>query len=150
MEDSIIWSMTMCDRVKVSKVLGSDVDNWHQMVSKRKTLEDSTLGSLISILSRHDVIEQDLRYLRWLKNKRDHFVHRFFRRGIWPGDMTFAECDASIRSLRYLEFLFHRCDRRIWKVLANAGLIELQVFSDGMLASNIDLDAYFSDQNERD
>jgi len=148
MEHDIIWAITMCDKIKLSKVLGGDADNWHRMISKRETLEDSTLGSLIAILSRHNVAEEDLRYLRWLKNKRDYFIHRFFRRGVWPGDMSLAECEATLKSLRYLEFLFHRCGTRIWKILANAGLIELEVFSDGMLASNIDLASHFGGHDE--
>jgi hypothetical protein len=136
MEDNIIHSMSMCDRVKVKTVLEQDATNWERMYAKHNMLQSSTLGSLIAILSRHRLLESDLRYLRWLKERRDFFVHRLFREGEWPGDLDQDECEAMIRRLRYLEIIFDRASAQIWKILARAGLIELEVFSDGMLAIN--------------
>ena len=136
MEDAIIHSMSMCDRVKVKTVLGEDVTAWQRMLAKQTTLQNSTLGNLIAILSRHGIFDADLRYLRWLKEKRDIFIHRFFREGAWPGDLDQQECEAMIRRLRYLEIIFDRASSQVWKILARAGLIELEVFSDGMLAIN--------------
>jgi hypothetical protein len=136
MEDAIIHSMSMCDRVKVKTVLGEDATSWQRMFAKHTALQSSTLGNLIAILSRHNILEADLQYLRWLKEKRDFFIHRLFRGGAWPGDLEQGECEVMIRRLRYLELIYDRASSQIWKILARAGLIELEVFSDGMLAIN--------------
>jgi hypothetical protein len=88
LEDAVITSMLVCDRVKVSTALGDDAPKWEYFLKKHKHLQDSTLGSLISILSRHSLAEADLNYLKWLKSKRDFFIHRHFQAGPWPGDFT--------------------------------------------------------------
>jgi hypothetical protein len=136
MEDAIIHAMSMCDRVKVKTVLSADATAWERSFAKHTALQNSTLGSLISILSRHEILESDLRYLRWLKEKRDLFVHRFFREGEWPGDLDAEECGVMVRRLRYLEIIYNRASAQVWKILARAKLIELEIFADGMLAIN--------------
>ncbi|MGN6311759.1 MAG: hypothetical protein ACTHNN_19640 [Xanthobacteraceae bacterium] len=138
MEDSIIWCMSMCDRVKVKSILGEDASNWDRFAKKLDTLQGSTLGSLISILSRHNIQETDLQYLRWLKGKRDLFIHRIFREGAWPGNLSQDDCAIMIRRLCYLELIFMRGSSQIWKVLQRAGLMHLEILSDGMLAMNLD------------
>lgn len=138
MEDSIIECMSLCDRVKVKTILGDDASYWEQFSKKRDTLRDSTLGSLISILSRHNIKETDLRYLRWLKDKRDLFVHRLFRQHLWPGELNQKGSEIMIRRLLYLELIFMRGGNQIWKVLQRAGLLRLDMFEDGMLAMSID------------
>ena len=57
---------------------------------------------MIQILSRHSVLEADLRYLRWVKAKRDFFVHRFFTTHPWPGDMEIEDSDLIHHRLLYL------------------------------------------------
>jgi hypothetical protein len=145
MENAIIHSMSMCDRVKVKTILGSDATSWQRMLAKHTALQNSTLGNLVAILSRHNILEADLRYLRWLKEKRDFFVHRLFREDAWPGDLDQDQCEMMIRRLRYLEIIYDRASDRVWKILARAGLIELEVFSDGMLAINSGM---FDDEDE--
>lgn len=78
LEDSIINAMLVCDRVKVAGKLADDLPAWDRILAKQKHLQDSTLGSLISILSKHGLEENDLSYLKWLKGRRDFFIHSFF------------------------------------------------------------------------
>jgi hypothetical protein len=145
MEDAIIHSMSMCDRVKVKTVLGADATAWERSFAKHTVLQNSTLGTLIAILSRHAILDSDLRYLRWLKEKRDIFVHRFFREGAWPGDLDAEECGVMVRRLRYLEIIYDRASAQVWKILARAKLIELEIFADGMLAINSGMFDTFED-----
>jgi hypothetical protein len=127
----------MCDRIQVEKVLGTDVRKWDDITRRLGKLRDSTLGNLIKILSRHIIFEDDLRYLRWLKAKRDFFIHRFFHGGEWPGDLNSDDCDVMIRRLRYLEIVFNRASQRIWKVFARASLVLLSDLGEaGMLMMN--------------
>src|SRR3954470_12505633 len=133
MESTVIDAMGVCDRIKVANVLGSDASKWEKLLDKRSKLQSSTLGSLVKILSQHDIKEADLRYLRWLKEKIDFFVHRLFRRGEWPGDLAADECKAMIRRLAYLEVIFHRATARIWGILVRAGLIDMVDLSPGGL-----------------
>ena len=65
------------------------------MIDKRTKLQSSTLGNLISILAKHDIAPGDLHYLKWVKAKRDFFVHRFFHQGGWPGELGNEEIKAS-------------------------------------------------------
>src|SRR5258708_36521680 len=82
MEDTIIHAMSICDRIKVANLLGADASNWSQLlIEKTSKLQSSTLGNLISILSKHSIAPGDLEYLKWVKAKRDFFVHRFFHQG---------------------------------------------------------------------
>ncbi|MBY5353205.1 hypothetical protein HFO94_06570 [Rhizobium leguminosarum] len=137
-EDSVISSMLICDRVKVNTVLREDISNWEQLLLKQKQLQDSTLGSLISLLAKQSIAPADLSYLRWLKSKRDFFIHRFFHTGAWPGDMSERDVDSLCRTLGALEIVFLRGSRRMIHILGRAGLMRLEVLSEGVLAFNPD------------
>jgi hypothetical protein len=140
MEDSIISAIGMCDRIQVEKVMGADVKKWDDFTRRLGRLRDSTLGNLIKILSGHIICENDLRYLRWLKAKRDFFIHRFFHGGEWPGELNSDDCDVMVRRLRYLEIVFNRASQRIWKVFARARLVLLSDLGEaGMLMMNPDM-----------
>jgi len=137
MEHSIINAIAMCNHIQVGKVLGPDIKKSDQIMGRLNVLHDSTLGSLIKILSRHLGDQTDLQYLRWLKDKRDFFVHRFFRQEEWPGELDAVECDVMVRRLRYLEILFDRASARIWKILARANLVLIDDLGDaGLLIIN--------------
>ena len=137
MEDMIIRAMSMCDGIKVAKVLGPDAPKWEQLIHKTKEIEGSTLGNMIQILSKHGILDEDLKSLRWVKEKRDLFVHRLFRGGEWLGDLDAAECQVMVRRLRYLEIVFERTSYRIWRILARARLLEItNLGSEGILANN--------------
>ncbi|MGH0328228.1 hypothetical protein [Sinorhizobium meliloti] len=138
LEDSVISSMLICDRVKVTSTLRDDAPRWEQIVLKQKHLQDSTLGSLISILAKHDITSADLRYLRWLKSKRDFFIHRFFQTGTWPGDLSEEQVDSVCRKLGALEIIFRRGAERIIHVLGRTGLMKVESLSAGYLAINPD------------
>lgn len=146
MEDAAISAMSICNRVKVANRLGEDASNWQRHLAKKATLEHSTLGSLLAILSRHDIDARDLAYLKWVKEKRDFFVHRFFRDGTWPGDLCVEHCQRMIRRLRYLQITFDRASQRMWPILARANLMEMQdLGSAGRLMINLDLEAHILD-----
>ncbi len=98
-EDMLINAMNVCDRVKVRHALGDDADRWETFKGKHTALQSSTLGSLIGILERHAIAPDNVRYLRWVKGKRDHFIHRWFHEGGWPGDMDASACHAMTRQL---------------------------------------------------
>lgn len=78
LEESVISSMLMCNRIKVASILESDAPRWEQYLRKQKYLQDSTLGALISLLSKHNITPEDLKYVRWLKSKRDFFYPSIF------------------------------------------------------------------------
>lgn len=124
MEQTIIDAMSVCDRVKVANIIQSDQARWEQLIDKRNTLQSSTLGSLIKILSQHAVEEEDLKYLKWVKKRRDYFVHRFFNDNHWPGDLDTDTAEIHSRRLLYLEIIFARATQRIWIIFENAGLME--------------------------
>src|SRR5690348_10939327 len=69
MEDSLIMAITICKKVEVATRLGSDAKQWEEFVSKRDALQSSTLGMLVNILSRHNIDEGDIHYLKWIKEK---------------------------------------------------------------------------------
>lgn len=139
LEDAVVTAMLVCDRVKVAGKLGEDLPAWDSLLKKQKHLQESTLGSLISILSKHGLEENDLKYLTWLKGRRDFFIHRFFRSGAWPGDLNEYGVEKFGRDLAALEIHFHRGSRRIMPMLGRAGLMELLVFpGEGTLAMNPD------------
>lgn len=123
MEDTIINAMAMCDRINVAGLLGTDAPAWKRMQQKNDKLRSSTLGNLITILAKHDIQDADLAYLRWVKAKRDFFIHHFFREHQWPGDLDVASITRMCRRLLYLELAFSRASRRIWKIFENAGLL---------------------------
>lgn len=154
MEDTIINAMLMCNQIQVSSVLGPDLQKWEKFLEKQKYLQDSTLGNLISLLSRHGINADDLRYLRWLKNKRDFFVHRLFHKGRWPGELTTDDAEPLRRRLLYLEKIFVRAQNRIWDVFARAGLLHrIDLNEGGSLILNPDLfpsaDDYSQDDDGR-
>lgn len=98
-EDMLISAMHICDRVKLKRILGDDTDYWTQSLAKKTQLQGSTLGSLIKILERHAIAEADLRYLKWIKDKRDYFIHRLFHEGSWPGELDAESCHLMARRL---------------------------------------------------
>lgn len=146
MEDTIINAMLICDRISVAKVLQADAEKWKQFLEKRKQLQDSTLGTLISILAKHGIAADDLSYLRWVKNKRDFFVHRFFHEGHWPGELGRGQVEPLRRRLLYLERIFTRAGQRVWRIFARAGLMHrVDLGRSGSLMFNTDLSRLLDD-----
>ncbi|WP_298091838.1 hypothetical protein [uncultured Sphingomonas sp.] len=139
-ESMLISAMHLCDRVKLQKALGTDRDAWARSVAKKAQLEGSTLGSLIKILERHDIAPTDIAYLRWIKDKRDYFVHRLFHEDAWPGDLDEAGCRRMRRRLVAIQLWLERGERNIWLIFERAGFVELDRLDDGsMLAMNTGL-----------
>jgi hypothetical protein len=136
-EHMLISAMLMCDHVKLEKALGSDMRRWQQMLTKRRLLRDSTVGSLIKILASHDVAEADIAYLKWVKSKRDYFVHRLFDDGAWPGDLGIDGCHLMIRKLAAIQLWLQRAQRQIWRIFERAGFVELDLVGGGILATNV-------------
>lgn len=137
-EDMLISAMQMCDRVKLDKVLGSEKGRWEQALAKRSRLRGSTLGSLIKILERHGVREADINYLKWIKGKRDYFVHRLFHDGSWPGDLDEKRCRSMTRRLLAIQIWLSRAERNIWSIFERAQFVELKRLKDGsVLAMNM-------------
>lgn len=135
-EDVLIDAMNVCDRVKVRYALGNDADRWETFKGKRTTLQSSTLGSLISILERHKISPDDVHYLRWVKEKRDYFIHRWFYEGGWPGDMDASACHAMTRQLLAIQLWLHRGERNVWAIFERADFVELTRHEDGLLIMN--------------
>jgi hypothetical protein len=138
MENTIIQAMAMCDRIKLSKALQDDAPAWQRIVERHSQLQSSTLGNLIAIMSKHDIGQADLTYLKWVKDKRDFFVHRFFHDEPWPGDLSEGSIRVLCRRLLYLEHVFNRAGNRIWKIFGRAGLMEYHdLGEDGAVVMNI-------------
>ncbi|MBV8751363.1 MAG: hypothetical protein JO328_00700 [Hyphomicrobiales bacterium] len=138
MESQIITAMTTCDRIKVTKALQDDVPFWDQIVQRHSHLDSSTLGNLVTILSKHKIAAADLAYLRWVTAKRNFFIHRFFGHYAWPGDLSEAAIRVLCRRLRYLEYVFARAGNRIHKIFSRAGLVEyMDLGEDGALIANV-------------
>ncbi len=138
-EDMLIHAMEMCNSIRIDFVLGDDADQWAKMIAKRSALQASTLGSLIKILEKHNVFPADILYLKWIKKKRDYFVHLNFQDGAWPGDMSIDECKELIRRLLAIQIWLERAERRIWTIFERAGFLDLERFHDGsVLAMNGD------------
>lgn len=141
LEDSIVNTMLVCDKIRIKHALGDDLAGWNDLLSKQRILQDSTLGSLVAILARHQIEERDLAYLRWLKEKRDFFIHRFFHIGCWPGDMDQVRLESLCRTLRYLQVIYFRGSQRIVSIFLRAGLLkELHRDKSGVLVSNSELE----------
>lgn len=139
-ERMLISAMHMCDQLTLQKALGPDQDAWARSAAKKAQLEGSTLGSLIKILERHDVDEADIAYLRWIKDKRDYFVHRIFHEDMWPGDLDEDGCRLMRRRLIAIQLWLERGERNIWLIFERAGFVELGRLGDGgFLAMNIGL-----------
>lgn len=147
MEDAIFSAMSICDRIKVAKLLGPDVSSWNLMIDKTNKLQSSTLGNLISILSKHGVAPGDIDYLKWIKAKRDFFVHRLFRQGDWPGELGEEQINALCRKLLYLETIFVRASHRVWRIFGRANLMVCEdLGEDGVLIMNLGL---LDDEDDR-
>lgn len=137
MEDTIINIMAMCDRIAVTGLLGPDAPTWERMQKKSDKLRSSTLGNLITILAKHNIQDMDLAYLRWVKEKRDFFIHRFFNCNNWPGEVDEDSVTIMCRRLLYLESIFSRARSRIWKIFRDAGLLTCADFGEsGVLLIN--------------
>lgn len=146
-EDTLISAMHMCDRVKLGKVLGPDTDRWKQSLAKKAQLQGSTLGSLIIILERHQIAKADISYLRWIKNKRDYFVHRLFQEDAWPGDLDEHGCRSMSRRLIAIQLWLERAERNIWSIFERAGFVELNPMKDGsLLVMNMGIHDLFEDE----
>lgn len=139
-EDMLISAMHMCDRVKLKQALGPDMDRWVQSLAKKTLLQGSTLGSLIKILQRHNVAEGDIHYLKWIKDKRDYFIHRLFHDGAWPGDLDEENCRLMSRRLLAIQCWLSRAERNIWLIFERAGFVELNRLEDGgFLVTNLSI-----------
>ena len=137
-ESMLISAMHMCDRVKLKTALGPDQGAWARSITKKAQLEGSTLGSLIKILERHNVDQADITYLRWIKDKRDYFVHRLFHDHVWPGDLDEEDCRYMRRRLLAIQLWLERGERNIWLIFERARFVELDRLSDGgMLVMNM-------------
>jgi hypothetical protein len=65
METTIIHTMAMCDRIKLTKVLQEDASAFQHIVERHAELQTSTLGSLITVLAKHGIGKTELAYLKW-------------------------------------------------------------------------------------
>ncbi len=149
-EDLLIGVMHMCDRVKVRRALGEDAERWEAFLGKRATLQASTLGSLISILEKHAIAPDDLRYLKWVKGRRDHFIHRWFHEYGWPGEHGAEDCRLLTRQLLAIQLWLQRAEHNVPAILERAGLMAVTRFEDGVLMTNLDLlDQFEPDAAER-
>lgn len=147
-EDMVINAMLMCNRIQTKKVLRSGIKAWERMLERREHLQQSTLGTLISILERNAIDNADVAYLRWVKDKRDYFVHRLFHDGAWPGELDADECTAMTRRLMAIRLWLGRAERRIWYIFERAGLVHLtDIKGHGMLAMNADIFKELSEIN---
>jgi hypothetical protein len=135
-EHMLISAMHMCEQVKIERALGEDAERWKRSLRKRELLQGSTLGSLIKILKRHCIDTADIAYLKWLKDKRDYFVHRLFYEGAWPGDLDGDGCRFMTRKLIALQHWLRRGERRVWVIFEKAGLLELEQVGGGFAAMN--------------
>jgi hypothetical protein len=146
-EDMLIDAMNMCDRVKVRHALGDDADRWEAFQAKRSTLQGSTLGSLIKILQKHAIAGDDLAYLKWIKDKRDHFVHRWFHDGRWPGSVSAPDCQVLVRQLLALQLWLMRAERRLLLIFERAGFVELTDVAGGLLITNMGVFDHLDEAN---
>lgn len=136
-ETMLISAMQMCDGIKVKDALGQDASRWKQFLAKKEQLQGSTLGNLIKILERHSVAEGDIAYLKWIKDKRDYFVHRLFHDEVWPGDLDEDACRFMTRRLLAIQLWLSRAERNVWSIFERSGFVELQhIPSGGMLVMN--------------
>jgi hypothetical protein len=138
METRIVTAMLMCDRIKLAKVIRDDVPFWDSIAVRHTQLQSSTLGNLLTILSKHNIAESDLKYLRWVVTKRNFFIHRFFETGAWPGDLSEHGVRVMSRRLLYLEHIFRRAQTRIYRIFQRAGLVAItDLGEDGSLVMNV-------------
>lgn len=137
-ENMPISAMHMCDQIKLKQALGKDFERWEQSLTKKKSLQSHTLGTLINILKGVPVAANDISYLKWVKDKRDYFVHRLFHDGAWPADVDEKDCRLRTRQLLAIQLWLSRAERNIWSIFKRAGFVELQHLADGgALAMNL-------------
>ena len=138
METRIVTAMMTCDRIKLAKVIQDDVPFWDSIAARHAQLQSSTLGNLLTILSKHNIAEADLAYLRWVVAKRNFFIHRFFETEAWPGDLSEQGVRVMSRRVLYLEHIFRRAENRIYRIFQRAGLVELtDLGEDGYIVMNV-------------
>lgn len=138
METRIVTAMLMCDRIKLAKIIQDDVLSWDKIAARHVQLSSSTLGNLLTILSKHNIAETDLSYLRWVVTKRNFFIHRFFETEAWPGELSEHGVRVMSRRLLYLERIFQRAENRIYRIFQRAGLVEItDLGEDGCLVMNV-------------
>lgn len=116
MEQNLIHAITMCDKIKL-KNKDPNMSMARLLLSKREHTLNSTMGNIIRLLQHNGISEKNLNYLRWLKRKRDFFIHRFFEKCPWPGELNAKQIEIQCRRLRYLEKIFLRGSERLWKIL---------------------------------
>lgn len=138
METRIVTAMMMCNRIKLAKVIHDDIPFWDSIAARHAQLQSSTLGNLLTILSRHNIADSDLNYLRWVVAKRNFFIHRFFESEAWPGDLSEHGVRIMSRRLLYLEHIFRRAETRIYRIFERAQLVEItDLGQDGSLVMNV-------------
>ncbi len=140
MEDNIATTMMSCDRIKLKSKLGEGVEKWQILLERRAVVQESTLGQLVRILSDSGIVVSDLNYLKWVRDKRNFFIHRYFHRGNWPGDISQHAVSVLCRELIYLQHIFMRASSRIARIFGDAGLMVYQDLGEnGALLFNHDL-----------
>jgi hypothetical protein len=138
LEQTIMDALLMCN--KFDDVLRVSGQNAQEFIRKQRILHASTLGSLLKYMEKGGVGERGLSYLRYLKDRRDLFVHNFFHSHAWPGDLRAQDAQWHIRRLRFLELTFARGVNRIWKILSDSGLfVRVDLGPNGALLYNTDL-----------
>jgi hypothetical protein len=138
MERQFITAMMTCDRIRLAKVLQDDAPFWSSIAARHAHLQSSTIGNLLAILSKHGIVETDLAYLRWVKGKRDFFIHRYFEDEPWPGDLSEHGVRIMCRRLLYVDHIFRRAANRIYKIFQRAGLVEItDLGEDGYIVMNV-------------
>jgi hypothetical protein len=136
-EHTLMQALQMPRKIMLKEELLHD-NAADKMLAKRRALMSYTLGNLIRVLENHGANIDDVNYLKFIKNKRDFFIHKFFGTWPWPGDIEHeGHFDHMVRKLKYLEIIFGRAADRIWKILDGNGYIEfVDLGNDGHLIRN--------------
>ena len=72
------------------------------------------------------------------QGKRDFFIHRFFENEAWPGDLSEHGVRVMCRRLLYLEHIFRRAERSIYRIFQRTGLVEItDLGEDGYVVMNV-------------
>jgi hypothetical protein len=138
LEQTIMDALLMCN--KFDDVLRVSGGNAQELIRKQRILHASTLGSLLKYMEQGGVRREGLSYLRYLKDRRDLFIHNFFHSHAWPGDLRYQDAEVHIRRLRFLELTFARGVNRIWKVLSDSGhFVRVDLGADGAILYNTDM-----------
>ena len=138
LEQTIMDALLICN--KFDDVLTISGEDAQEFIRKQRILHASTLGSLLRYMEKAGVSERGLSYLRYLKERRDLFVHNFFHSHAWPGDLHPVDAEWHVRRLRFLELTFARGVNRIWKILSDSGLfVRVDLGADGAILYNTDL-----------